>query len=262
MHNRHHSEIPTAPSPFECINQCSPDGILLICDHASRHIPPAYGDLGVSPEHLRSHIAWDIGAGELTRRMASLLGAGAVLSRVSRLVIDCNRPPGHQSSIPAATHAVAVPGNLNLPPRETQARERQFFYPYQSAIAAKLSAIEESGTEAVLVSVHSFTPFLNTVARPWHFGVLSDRDPRLADLVLTELKGQPDLVIGDNEPYSGSNPEGYACRYHGDAKGRANVLIEVRQDLVNSPTRTNATANLLAPAIARATAQLREEKAK
>lgn len=254
--DRRGDELP----PFERIHQHSPEGILLICDHASDRIPAAYGDLGCSPEARRSHVAWDIGAGELTHRLAALLGAGAVLGGVSRLVIDCNRPPGHETSIPGRSHGFDVPGNRGLSAREAEARERAYFRPYQAAVAAELAAIEAAGLRPALVSVHSFTPFLDEFARPWHFGILSDADRRLAALLLADLDGQPDLVIGDNEPYSGAFPEGYSCRHHGDKQGRANVLIEVRQDLIDSSAGVAWCADLLAPAIARAVAGLGEPR--
>lgn len=255
------ADAPAELPPFEFVEQRSPDGILLICDHASQRILPAYGDLGVDPEALKSHVAWDIGAGDLTRRLAALLGAGAVLAGVSRLVIDCNRPPGHETSIPVRSHGFEVPGNQGLPPGDVQAREQHFFHPYQAAVDRELTAIEAAGMRPALVSVHSFTPFLDEYVRPWHIGILSDRDRRLAELLLAELEGQPDLLIGDNEPYSGTYPEGYSCRHHGDAMGRANVLIEVRQDLVDNPGGVGGCAELLAPRIARAAAALRDADA-
>jgi predicted N-formylglutamate amidohydrolase len=234
---------------FERIPLRSPAGVVLICDHASNRVPVEYGHLGVDEGILGTHIAWDIGAGDLTRRLSALLGAGAILSVASRLVIDCNRPPGHESSIPSQSHGIPIPGNIHLPPGDTQQREQQFFHPYQSAVDEELRSFEAEGVAPALISVHSFTPELEDVARPWHIGILSDRDRRLADAVLATFNGDRRWVLGDNEPYSGSYPEGYSCRHHGDAAKRINVTIEVRQDLIETPEDAEEVAAALAPRI-------------
>ena len=251
MAAKSHAET-TGGHGFERIPLRSTEGIVLICDHASRHIPSEYGGLGVDESILATHIGWDIGAGELTRRLSDLLGAGAVLSVVSRLMIDCNRPPGHASSIPSRSHSIPVPGNIHLPPGEAQRREQRFFHPYQSAVDEELRSFEAEGKAPALVSVHSFTPELEDSARPWHIGILSDQDRRLADAVLATFRGERQWIVGDNEPYSGAYPEGYSCRHHGDAAGRINVLIEVRQDVIDTPEGAAEVAAVLAPRIRRA----------
>jgi predicted N-formylglutamate amidohydrolase len=228
--------------PYEAIAGTNRAGILLICDHASNRIPRRLAGLGVAPAHLQLHVAWDIGAAALTRALAARLGAPAVLSRVSRLVIDCNRAPGHATSIPPESHGVPVPGNRDLSPQERAARERGYHEAYHARIAEALA----SDPGAMLVSMHSFTPILSETRRPWHLGILSDRDRRAADLLLASLRGHGDLVVGDNEPYSGRHGEGYTCRRHGDAQGRANVLIEVRQDLLSDDAGVAVWAERLA----------------
>ena len=241
---------------FVRIGTPSPEGIVLACDHASNRLPADYGTLGVDAAVLARHVAWDIGAADLTRRLSALTGAQAILSSYSRLLIDCNRPPGHPTSIVAESHGVAVPGNADLSADEAAYREQAYFLPYHDAIAAAFGAFEAPGKAPALISIHSFTPFLDEYARPWHLGILSHRDRRLADHLLAALESQADLVVGDNQPYSGYCPEGYTCRRHGEEGGRANVLIEVRQDLIDNPGGVSMWAELLAPRIARAVADL------
>lgn len=245
--------------PFERIAARSPTNIALICDHASNRVPTELGPLGVAPADLRRHVAWDIGCADLTRYLAARLGAGALLARVSRLVADFNRQPSHPSFVLAESDGVEVPGNRGLTPEAIAARARRYFEPYHEALDAMLRALEAAGMSAALVSIHSFTPRLRDNAR-WHLGVLSDRDRRLADPLLDDLAGLPGLVVGDNEPYSGAHPEGYSCQHHGDRAGRLNVLIEVRQDLIDTPEGVARIGDLLAPRIARAVASVREDE--
>lgn len=227
--------------PFELIAGSAKAGILLICDHASNRIPKELGTLGIEAEALDQHVAWDIGAGAVTRGLAGRLGVPAALTTVSRLVIDCNRTPGHAGSIPAVSHGIEVPGNRDLPPGAREAREAAYFHPYHAAVAAELARLEQGQAgRAVLVSIHSFTPVLAGLTRPWHGGVPSAADRRLAEFFLAMLRAEPGIVVGDNEPYSGRHPEGYSCQTHGDAQGRLNVLIEIRQDLLLEAAGINA----------------------
>ncbi len=224
-------------------------GLLLICDHASNFIPPEYNGLGLDEAARNQHVALDIGAGPLTRQLAQALNAPAVLATTSRLLIDCNRVPGDPHSIPEVSHQVAVPGNAGLSSGEAQIREARFFRPYHDRIAGLLEQLEPGTVPAVVVSIHSFTPYLDE-ERPWHIGVLWDRDQRLADPLLAALSHQAELVVGANQPYSGHSPLGYSCQTHGDAKGRPNVILEIRQDLIDSPGGVKAMAAMLGPIIA------------
>ncbi len=222
--------------PYEAIAGTTRSGIVLICDHASNRIPRRLAGLGLDPAALSLHVAWDIGAAALTRALAAQLEAPAVLSGTSRLVIDCNRAPGHPTSIPAQSHGVPVPSNRDLSSQERSRRERAYLEPYHRRVAEALAAVEQDGPAPLLASIHSFTPVLSDTPRPWQVGILSDRDRRVAEFLLTALRRDGDLVVGDNEPYSGSHPEGYTCRRHGEELGRPHVLIEVRQDLLSDDT--------------------------
>jgi predicted N-formylglutamate amidohydrolase len=250
---------PGDDSPFEAIAGATKGGIVLVCDHASNRIPRGLASLGLDRTALLQHVAWDIGAAALTRALAAATGMPAVLSRVSRLVIDCNRAPGHAASIPPASHGVDVPDNRDPSSQERARREREYFAPYHAAIEVSLMAAAAAGGAPALVSVHSFTPVLDGVARPWHVGVLSDHDRRMADPLLAALRRERELVVGDNQPYSGSHSEGYTCRahgrLHGDARRRPNVLIEVRQDLIGDDAGVAAWTRRLAPLLRRAAQQ-------
>lgn len=224
-------------------------GLLLICDHASNQVPNDLNNLGLDSLALNQHIAIDVGAAPLTRRLAQDLGAPAVLSTTSRLVIDFNRWPGGENSIPETSHDVAIPGNSGIGPEEAARRRDVYFQPYHDKIAETLGWLESSQPPASIISIHSFTPYL-AEQRPWHVGVLWDRDQRLAEPILAALYKNEDLVVGANQPYSGHSPLGFSCQSHGDAKGRPNVIFEVRQDLIETPQGVAAIADLLGPVIA------------
>jgi predicted N-formylglutamate amidohydrolase len=203
---------------------------LVVCDHACNLVPNQLADLGLSREILSRHIAWDIGAASVARRLASRLGATAVLSGVSRLVIDCNRPLGHSTSICPASDGTPIPGNCALENEHIRQRETQYFYPYHGAISTQLRRLEDIFVEvAAVIAVHSFTPVMNGQARPWHVGILWNRDPRLAVPLIEALRSGGDLVVGDNQPYSGRECN-YTLDLHGGSCGRPHVSIEIRQD--------------------------------
>ncbi len=223
---------PASDSAFELLN---PDGaapILLVCDHASRAFPPHLGTLGVPEPDTFEHIAWDIGAAELTRGLAAALGAPAVLCRWSRLVVDCNRRLDHPSAFPVESDRIEVPGNVGLRPEDREWRIRHIHEPYHGAIDAQLEAMLASGIVPAFVSVHSFTPLMGEIARPWHVGTLWDQDDRLALPVLESLRSVDGLHVGDNEPYSGRHPTDYTLHAHAVVRGLAYIGFEVRQDLL------------------------------
>jgi len=237
---------PAEPPPVEIGNPAGAAPILLTCDHASRAIPRALGKLGLTEDELARHIGWDIGAAAVTRHLAPLLGAPALLAGYSRLVIDCNRPPRDASSIPVASDGVAIPGNAGLSEEARRARRAALFEPYHAAIAARLAAWHRAGIAPALVSIHSFTPSMGGRARPWHVGVLWDQDGRVALPLLESLRAEAGLVVGDNEPYSAREPVGYTQRHHGYEAGLPHVAIELRQDLVGEAAGAQAWAERLA----------------
>ncbi len=223
--------------------------MLLTCDHASCAVPRALDRLGLPEAGLRQHIGWDIGAAVVARLLARALDAPGVFTGYSRLVIDCNRDPGDPTSIPAISDGVDVPGNRDLSPEARAARRAACFDPYHAAIAARLDALLAAGIVPALLSIHSFTPAMNGIARPWHVGILWDRDARIPVPLLAALRAEHGIIVGDNEPYSAREPAGYTVRHHAVARGLPHVAIELRQDLIASDDGAAAWAARLAAAL-------------
>ena len=225
---------PDDPPACEVLNPEGAAPVVFLCDHASNRVPCALDRLGLAPADLERHIAWDIGAAAITRRLAAHFDAPAVLAGYSRLVIDCNRRLEDEQSILSLSDGTEIPGNRNLTGEDAAARVHAFFDPYHRACTAVLDEVEARGAVAVpVVMMHSFTPVMNGALRPWHAGVLWDGDDgRMALPLLDALRARDGLHIGDNEPYNGASPHGYTMPAHAARHGRANVQIEVRQDLV------------------------------
>jgi predicted N-formylglutamate amidohydrolase len=238
------------PPPVEACHGEGRAPVLLTCDHARFAIPRRLEGLGLPPGAVRQHIGWDIGAAAVTRRLALALDAPALLSGYSRLVVDCNRDPGDPTSIPEVSDGIAVPGNRDLSAPSRALRVEACFRPYHAAIAARLGAFLATGRVPALISIHSFTPVMNGVARPWHVGILWDKDPRLPVPLLRALAADPALVVGDNQPYSAREPAGYTVRHHAVAHGLPHVAVELRQDLVATEAGAEAWAARLAAALA------------
>lgn len=206
-------------------------GLVLLCDHASNHIPPEYGSLGLPPSELDRHIAYDIGAAALTRGLAERFGVPAVLSRFSRLLIDPNRGTDDPTLVMRLSDGAVVPGNARIDAEEKARRIERFYAPYDAAVLGLINRALASGHVPAILSVHSFTPIWRGVPRPWHAGVLWDRDPRLARPLIDGLAADGSLVIGDNEPYHGAL-KGDTMYRHATRRGLAHALLEVRQDLI------------------------------
>ncbi len=208
-------------------------GLIFLCDHAENTLPEGYGTLGLIPSELERHIGYDIGARGVTERLAAEFGAPAVLTRFSRLLIDCNRGEDDPTLIMRLSDGAIVPGNRVLTPAERTKRIEQYYRPYHQEIERLIDRALGRGIAPVLFSVHSFTPAWRGVPRPWHAGLLWDKDPRLAVPLLRELRTDPNLVVGDNEPYTGKL-KGDCLWRHGTSRGLAHVIVEVRQDLIAS----------------------------
>jgi predicted N-formylglutamate amidohydrolase len=217
-------------SAFEMCNGGATAGLLFLCDHASNTVQAELGDLGLSPESFASHIAYDIGAADVTRRLAASFAAPAVLARWSRLVVDLNRGADDPTVVMKLSDGRIVTGNRDADAAERVAR---YHAPYHRAVAAKLDEAIAQGLWPVIVSMHSFTPIWRGQKRPWHIGILWDKDPRLAHALMERLAREADIVVGDNEPYSGALENDTLYR-HGTMRGLPHVLIEMRQDLVAS----------------------------
>jgi predicted N-formylglutamate amidohydrolase len=230
--------------PYETEGETRPSRWLITCDHASNHVPEEVGGtLGLSDGEMGRHIAYDIGAAGVTRRLAERLDAPAILSRFSRLVIDPNRGEDDPTLVMKLYDGTIIPGNRHVDAAEVDRRLTLFHRPYHDAYA-RLAARRD---DTVPCAIHSFTPrLIGRHPRPWHIGVLYAEDNRLAKPLLARLQAEPDLCVGDNEPYSGHLP-GDAMDRHGLIPGRPHVLIELRHDLIATTDGQHAWADRLAP---------------
>lgn len=221
--------------PYEIVAGQGHVRLILLCDHASNRLPEEYGALGLEPAQFERHIAYDIGAAALTRGLAARLGAAAVLSCFSRLLIDPNRGMDDPTLIMRISDGAAVPGNRDVDEAERARRISRFHRPYHDAIAGVMAKVRAQGHVPFLVSIHSFTPVWRGWPRPWHVGILWDRDEQVARAMILGFLAQGDLVVGDNEPYHGAL-EGDTLNTHGTKPGLRHALIEVRQDLIAAKT--------------------------
>ena len=232
------------PVPFDWVPGPEDAPALLLCDHASAVMPDSLNHLGLDMANRFAHIAWDIGAAELTCRMAQRLHCPALLCGISRLVTDVNRAADDPSAIPSVSGGIAVPGNNGLSMAQRQQRLSQWFYPYHEQISTYLD--RHPACRAV-IGIHSFTPHLPPEPpRPWHIGVLWTHDGRLAQPLLTGLRAQPGLVVGDNQPYS-AHSLNYTLDTHAAARGLASVAVEIRQDTLCSSAAVRDWADRLSP---------------
>ena len=221
---------------------------LLIADHAGNAVPESLGDLAISVEDLNRHIGIDIGIHGVSQRLSEMLSAPYLFQRYSRLVIDCNRPPGHPASIASLSDATRVPANLDLSSAQTQLREQEIFWPYQQAIAGQIARMRLAGNAPVVIAMHSFTPRHGDypAPRPWHIGVLFNRDDRLARPLIALLKTEGDLMVGINEPYAVDDSGDYAVPVHCEKGGLLHVELEIRQDLIGTEQNQFVWAGRLA----------------
>jgi predicted N-formylglutamate amidohydrolase len=206
-------------------------GLILLCDHAGNAMPPGYGTLGLPPEQLKRHIAYDIGAAAVTRALAAALQVPAVLTRYSRLLIDPNRGRDDPTLIMRLSDGAVVPGNRKLDAVEREERLRLYYEPYHRAVDEVIDSFLEAGVAPVLLSIHSFTESWKLLPRPWHVGVLFGDDARLARPLLDAFYAEGDLIVGENEPYAGQL-EGDCLWQHGAQRGIASAIVEIRQDLI------------------------------
>jgi predicted N-formylglutamate amidohydrolase len=228
---------------------------LVTCDHASNRVPDWVngGDLGIPPEDMARHIAWDVGAAGVAVELGRHLDSPVILSDFSRLVIDPNRGEDDPTLVMKLYDGTIIPANRHIGPDGVEERLDRLYRPYHAAYA-RLAALRP---DRVIVAVHSFTPCLRGRApRPWHVGVLySHLDERFSKPLISRLMAETDLTIGDNEPYSGHLPDDAIDR-HALRLGRRNALIEVRNDLIADPEHQRHWAARLAPILTEVLAKI------
>ena len=234
------------PAPFAVEQADGGSPFFITCDHSGRRLPQKLGRLGLPEAEFDRHIAWDIGASEVAHRLGRALDAFTIHQIYSRLAIDANRDPSVESSIATVSEATEIPGNRGLSGEERLARAREIFWPYHDRIAAELDRRAGPKGATVLIAVHSFTPVFKGFVRPWHAGVLYNRDPRLALILKHLLEAEGGLVVGDNEPYAVGDLTDYTIPVHGEKRGLPHVEIEIRQDLIAEAAGQEIWASRLA----------------
>lgn len=218
--------------------------ILVVCEHASNRIPAGLKELGLSPDVVQSHVAWDPGALGVARSLAKKLSSALVTGNVSRLVYDCNRPPDAPSAVPERSEAYDINGNIGLSPEQRQARVKGVFEPFSLALGEKIKLHRK--TLKLMITVHSFTPVFNGVARSVELGVLHGRDNRFALAMMDNLPGDWPCNIRLNQPYDASDGVVFTLDEHGARNGLLNVMIEIRNDLIRTPEEQEQTGHQLA----------------
>jgi predicted N-formylglutamate amidohydrolase len=207
-----------------------PGCFVLLCDHASNHVPAELTNLGLPVSELERHIAWDIGAAGVTEVLSEMMDAPAILCNASRLVIDCNRQLRERDLIPEISDGTVVPGNQNLSAEARGARIDKWFRPYHEAVESVLLEREARGVDSIVLSVHSMTPVLGGKRRPWQLAISSHTDRSLAEPLLAALRRPGDIIVGDNEPYDLDPEVDFSIPFHALRRGLAHLQVEFRQD--------------------------------
>jgi predicted N-formylglutamate amidohydrolase len=229
---------------FEVLRRDAKGPFVILCDHASHHIPAELNGLGLGPAGLARHIAWDIGAAGVARELSKLLDAPAILCGTSRLVIDCNRHPGAVDLIPEVSDGTWIPGNQNLTAQARQSRVERWFAPYHDEIDSMLAA-----RSAFVLSIHSMTPVLAGVPRPWQISLSSYSDRSIVDPLLETLRRPGDITVGDNQPYDLDPAVDYSIPFHAMRRNLPYLQVEFRQDELADAKGQDAWAQRLAAAL-------------
>ena len=233
-------------------NAAGSSSVVLVCEHASQPIPQSFNGLGLSQDARESHAAWDPGAMAVAKKLSERLDAVLVASEVSRLVYDCNRSPTAPDAMPSRSELIDVPGNKNLTQSECSARVEAFYQPFQSALYSMVQQI----ANPIIVTVHSFTPVYHGQMRSVEIGILHDTDTRFADAMLQTAHAHTSANVQRNEPYGPEHGVTHTLKEHAIKDGHLNVMLEIRNDLIETAQQQDEMAVLLAGWIADAFAQL------
>ena len=236
--------VPDEPLPFAVLNPNSTAPLLLVCDHASRRFPLALNNMGLDPPARRCHLALDIGAGELTKRLAAGLGVTAVLAEYSRLVVDCNRELLDPGAFLEFGDGIVIPGNRNLSLEQKDQRASEIYWPYHYAIDMELKRLAAFDFCTAFYAIHSFTPVLNGKSRELEIGILWDADRPTAEMFIDGFR-KAGFKVGDNEPYSGKAPQDFTIDRHAEDAQLPHVGIEIRQDLIDHDAGISAIAAVM-----------------
>jgi len=230
---------------FEGTSQVvNPDGsssVLLVCEHANHFIPDAFKNLGLSPDNLESHVAWDPGADALAQNLSRAMDAVLVRGVVSRLVYDCNRPPSASDAMPERSEVIDIPGNRNLSATEKEARVQNYYEPFRATLADLIAQTETP----IIVTIHSFTPIYHSERRHVEIGILHDEDTRLADAMLINAADHTKSVVERNQPYGPDHGVTHTLTEHAVPYGHLNVMLEIRNDLIATEDQQQVMATMI-----------------
>ncbi len=236
------------PAAVEMVNAAGASRFVLTCEHASNFIPAAYDRLGLPDVELTRHIAWDIGAGVVARKLAAMIDAPLFLAGYSRLLIDCNRPIGSATSIPVVSESTSIPGNIGITKQEAETRASHYYWPFQNAVSAHLDQRKAVGRRTIVLGIHSFTPVFKGFVRPWHAGILFRKSGRFGHSLVEALQS-PGLNVVANEPYTIDDDGDYTVPVHGEGRGLDAALVEIRQDLIADDSGAQEWARRLKDAL-------------
>lgn len=254
-----HGAEKNTKSVVSLLNSEGKSSVLIVCEHASNFVPEKYKDLGLSKVVLQSHIAWDLGANKVALHLSKLLDAPYVKGEVSRLVYDCNRPINAASAIPEKSEIFDVPGNVNLSQEEKTERIDEIYLPFEGCLAKAISAFS---TLPVIIAIHSFTAVFQNKPRSVEFGILHDKDTRLADAMLNVAHKHTSLVTLRNQPY-GPTDSGvtHTITTHASPINAPSVMIEIRNDLITNDVECESIASMLHGLITEALSKMKATSA-
>ncbi|WP_420405671.1 N-formylglutamate amidohydrolase [Nisaea sp.] len=239
-------------NPVSVTNGDGSGAAIVVCEHASNHIPADLRGLGCDEAVRQSHVAWDPGALPVASIMASMLDAPLVAATISRLVYDCNRPPEAESAMPAVSEIYDVPGNAGLTETQRAERAERIYFPFRDALKSVIDGRLAGGRRPAIVTVHSFTPSYRGIERPFDLGILHDADTRLADTMLDQPESLAGLDVRRNEPYGPDDGVTHTLKVHALPHGLLNVMIEIRNDIIRAAAQQRAMAERLSGVVARA----------
>jgi len=226
------------------INPNGKSDFVIICEHASCHIPDHYQGLGLAQDKIESHIGWDIGAQALSEKLAQQLDAPLIVQTHSRLLYDCNRPPSSKSAIPSKSETTLIPGNSQLSSAQKQARADAYYYPFHQSIRNFLDK-RATVQDSIIVTIHSFNPIYNALERKLDIGIIHDLDIAWANKLTQAAQTLQHVQTSLNEPYSAADEVTHTLQLHGTNRSLANVMIEVKNNLIDTPTGQQLFADLL-----------------
>ena len=236
-----------APSASVAVyNRLGAGGFVIVCEHATNHIPPQLNGLGLGPDVSKTHIAWDLGAMAVAEKLSVLLDGPLVVQNVSRLVYDCNRPPGAADVMAEKSEIYEIPGNVGLSPEQRDERRIKYFEPFKAELAEIIESRSSKGRDLVLITVHSFTPVYEEKKREFDIGIIHDSDSRLADEAIIIANSDAKYDVRRNEPYGPADGVTFTLIDQGISRGMLNMMIEIRNDLITDENGQNVMAETIA----------------